>query len=144
MRNRQIIRLESISATLIHPTATDDQEQQPILRPDNKGPFLFFFFSSLLRPINSLIGCGPNWRRPGHLFRLLIQVTLIQWEQSGPHARCRVRQWPSEAPACKAEEDKWNPNNRTTPGLGNLSPCGCSRRQRSMHRVHPPPTPHGE
>lgn len=78
VRNRQIIRLESISSTLIHPTArADQQQQQTHATKQQEAPFL-------LRPINSLINCAPNWRRPDHLFRLLIQVTLIQQEQSGP------------------------------------------------------------
>lgn len=136
VRNGLIIRLESISPTLIHPTARDDQQQQPTLQPNYKRLLFFSFFFFLLRPINSLISCAPNWRRPGHSFRLLIQVTLIQREQSGPLVWCHVCHWISEVPPCEAAEAKCNPNNKTTPGVGNLSPCGCSCRERV-----PPPFP---
>lgn len=108
VRNRQIIRLESIRPTLIHSTARDDQQQQQQHRRANDKRGLF----PLLEPISSLIGRAPNWRRPGHSFRLLIQVTPIQREQSGPHVRCRVGHRAAEAPVCEAAQPQCNPNNR--------------------------------
>lgn len=89
--NRQIIRLESFSSNFYPPACQRwSAKTTRAQRVNNKA----LFFS--LRPINSLIGRAPNWGRPGHSFRLLIQVTLIQREQSGPLVRCHVRHWITE------------------------------------------------
>lgn len=60
-------------------------------------------------------------------------------EQSGPLVWCHVCHWIAEVLPCEALEAKCNPNNKTTPGVGNSSPCGCSCRQSSMS-MYPPPT----
>lgn len=91
--NRQIIRLESFSSNFDPPACQRwSAKTTRTQRVNNKAPFF------LLKPINSLIGPAPNWGRPGHSFRLLIQVTLIQREQSGPLVRCHVRHWITEVP----------------------------------------------
>lgn len=76
----------------------------------------------------------------GHSFRLLIQVTLIQREQSGPHVRCRVRHGAAEAPVCEAAQAQYNPNNRTDTWGRELEPPRPPSPPRPPRRVTRRPT----